>query len=354
MKIYIAHKHIPIKNKKSLFILTRPFLKGNNWKFDSEEFKNYNLSQENFQEELDISEANVVLIPFSINFYFSTNNKHLLEEINFLCKEKNIKAYSYISGDFGTEYPTFSNIIYFRQGGFKSQLFNNNKGFIVGLSDHFQRLFEKETITPSIKKELPIIGFCGHATLSNVKRAKETIKFLIENSKRFIKNPFNTVYEPLFASAFQRSKLLSTLEKSDKIQCNFIYREHYRGGAITEEERTATTLEYYNNILESDYVLCIRGAGNFSVRFYETLMMGKIPIFVNTDCLLPFEDKINWKNHVVWIEWKERKNMAQIVTDFHANLSANEFVHLQINNRKLWKETLSIKGILEMISNFNE
>lgn len=332
-------------------MLTRPFLKENNWYLDSDEFEKQNLLSEKFQYELDINNADIVLIPFSIPFYFTSNKKHLLEDINRVCKEKGIKAYGYIGGDFGIELPEFSNIIYFRQGGFKSQLSEKNKGFIVGLSDHFQRLFHKETIIPLDKKEFATIGFCGHATFSFTKKTKEIIKCLFENSKRFFKNPFNSVYEPLFASAYERAKLLTYLNKSDKVKTNFIYRVNYRGGAVTEEQRTATTLEYYENILESDYILCVRGAGNFSVRFYETLMLGKIPVFVNTDCLLPFEDKINWKNHVVWIAWKDRKNIAQKVADFHTALSANEFVHLQISNRKLWKETLSVEGILEMISN---
>jgi hypothetical protein len=348
LKVYIAHKDIPIQNKKSLFTLTRPFLRDNNWQLDSNELEESDLLQENFQYEFDSNIADIVLIPFPINYYFNSKEVNLLEEINTLCKAKNIKAYGYIGGDFGIVFPEFSNIVYFRQGGFKSQLSDKNKGFSVGLSDHFQRLFQQETISPSIKKELPVIGFCGHATLSPVKRANEISKCLLENGKRFFKNPLNKVYEPLFASAYERAQLLSYFEKSHKVKTNFIYRENYRGGAITEEQRTATTLEYYNNILESDYVLCVRGAGNFSVRFYETLMMGKIPVFINTDCLLPFEDKINWKSHVVWIEWKDRKNSAQIVADFHANLSENEFVHLQINNRKLWKETLSINNIFNL------
>jgi hypothetical protein len=351
LKIYIAHKEIPIKNKKNLFILTRPFLKENVWQSDGKEFKKYNLHQEEFQFELDINQADIVLLPFSFNFYFDTNRQSLLEEVNRICKSRNIKAFGYISGDFGIQFPEFSNIIYFRQGGFKSKLSTQNKGFPVALSDHFQRIYELRNPNPTKKNDLPLIGFCGHATTSATKRFKEIAKCLLENGKRFIRNPLSKVYEPLFASAYERAKLLSYFEKSDRIKTNFIYRENYRGGAITEERRTASTLEYYNNILASDYVLCIRGAGNFSVRFYETLMLGKIPVFVNTDCLLPFEDEIDWKKHVVWVEWKDRKKIALIVANFHANLSTDEFVYLQINNRKLWKETLSVKGMLEMISN---
>lgn len=341
LKIYIAHKDMPIKNKKSLFILTRPFLKDSNWQ---------STSNENFQYEIDINKAAIVLLPFSINHYFESKQNFLLEEINAICVQNKIKAYGYIGGDFGVKFPEFSNIMYFRQGGFKSQLSENNKGFIVGLSDHFQGIYKIENPIPKPRVNLPIVGFCGHATFSPSKRGKEIVKCFLENVKRFIKNPLAKVYEPLFASAYERAKLLKSFENSNQVKTNFIYRKNYRGGAITDAQRTKTTLEYYDNIISSDYVLCVRGAGNFSVRFYETLMMGKIPVFVNTDCLLPFEDKINWKNHVVWVEWKDRENIAQLVADFHANLSDDEFVHLQMSNRKLWKETLSVEGMLEMLA----
>jgi hypothetical protein len=228
-------------------------------------------------------------------------------------------------------------------------LSNKNSGFPVSLSDHFQRIFNQENIIPTQKKEIPIVGFCGHSDSSSIKRLKEITKYILENCRRFFKNPLNSVYEPLFASAYKRAKLLQYLEQSKLIQTNFIYRKSYRGGIQTIENREKTTLEYYNNIKNSDYILCVRGAGNFSVRFYETLMMGKIPVFINTDCLLPFENHINWKNHVVWIDWKDRKNIAEKVSNFHNNISEEDFVCLQLSNRKIWKESLSINAMFHYL-----
>ena len=72
------------------------------------------------------------------------------------------------------------------------------------------------------------------------------------------------------------------LEQENMIITNFIYRKKYRAGAKSQKDLQSTTLEYYENLLDSDYILCIRGAGNFSIRLYETLMVGRIPIFVNT------------------------------------------------------------------------
>ncbi|MFM9987005.1 exostosin family protein [Flavobacterium sp.] len=350
MNIFIPNIKFPVKDKRNLFILTRPFYSEKCWANDNDVKSKWNFNNDFSFTEI-VEKAQIILIPFSINNYFTENKGDELEKINALCIQYNIKALGFIEGDFGIAFPEFSNIVYFRMGGFKKQLSDKNKGFPVALSDHFQRFFYQETITPSAKKELPIVSFCGHATTSLIKRLKEIAKCLLENSKRFIAKPFRKDYEPLFASAYERAKLLHLFEKSRFINTNFIYRKNYRGGAITKAQREVTTLEYYQNIYQSDYVLCVRGAGNFSVRLYETLMLGKIPIFVNTDCLLPFEETINWKNHVVWIEWEDRKNIALIVSNFHNKLSEDDFIKMQLINRQLWKETLSVKGMLEMISN---
>lgn len=346
MKIFIPDIPFGSINKKKLFILTRPFLGKTGWTNAAEENAHWNVPAACLYEP-DLNKADVYFLPMPVQEY----SRAMLEQINEACKSRNIQAYGIIGGDLGPDLGNYSNIIFFRMGGFKSQLGSNNKGFPVSLSDHFQRIFQQDNPIPSEKGHKPVIGFCGHATTSKTKRFKEMVKCYQENLKRFFKKPFRRDWEPIFSSAYERAKILNYFEKSSLVQTNFIYRNHYRAGAVTEENRTKTTLEYYKNIADSDYVLCVRGAGNFSVRLYETLMMGRIPVLVNTDCLLPFEQEINWKKHVVWIEWKDRKNCAAIVADFHQKISPEEFVNLQKNNRLLWKEALSINGILSKIVN---
>ncbi len=349
MNIYIPHTDLPVPNKKILFILTRPFFKETMWGDSNEDKSTISLDFGSCRIE-DSSKASVVLIPFPVNWYYGNNKMFLLNEVDSLCQKYNIKGYAYVSGDFGIAYPEFSNITYFRMGGFQSQLSQYNKGFPVALSDHFQIIYQMETIKPVAKRMLPVVGFCGHATLSTLKRVKELAKCLKENGKRFLQNPFRKDWEPLFASAYERAQLLRYFEDSTVIKTNFIYRNQYRAGAQTDLERKETTLAYYDNIASSDYVLCVRGGGNFSVRFYETLMMGKIPVFVNTDCLLPFQEQIDWKQHVIWVEWKDRMNIAQIVSDFHQQITNDDYLQMQLNNRELWKDRLSVKGMIEMIS----
>lgn len=300
-----------------------------------------------------IENATHLILPYSINHYIKLGMQDALKRYNTWCEKHNIHGYGFISGDWGRMYPEFENITYFRTSGFRSQLSKRNQGFPVALSDHHLKIYKSEEVLIRKKQEIPVIGFCGHATTSVLKRVKENLKFIIENIYRFIQNPFRKDWEPLFASAYERACLLMQLEQSKSIRTNFIYREHYRAGATSDSELERTTLEYYNNIRESDYVLCVRGGGNFSVRLFETLMMGRIPVFVNTDCLLPFPDQINWKQHTVWIEWKDRHQLQKKIMDFHSRLTDQEFVDLQKSNRRLWKETLSVSGLLKMINSSN-
>jgi hypothetical protein len=97
-------------------------------------------------------------------------------------------------------------------------------------------------------------------------------------------------------------------------------------------------------MLDSDYIVCMRGGGNFSVRFYETLSMGRIPVVVDTDCLLPYDDIIDYRRYTVWVGESEIRRAAREIAVFHASLSSNEFLELQKACRDLWRNYLSREG----------
>jgi len=344
MNIYIPNINFNTIDKRHLFIGTRPFFLGDSWGNDTELKKKWKINSK-YSYTNSISDAHVIFLPLPINDY----HKKELQKINDACKSHNILGYGFINGDCSTIFPFFDFLIYFRLGGFKAQLPKNNIGLPVALSDIYESLYKGRVFEIRYKQELPTIGFCGHASKSIKKRCKDKLGFAKKNIFRFFKKPFELDYEPLFASAHERFKLLKSLEASSDLNTNFIYRKKYRAGATTKKIRRQTNKEYYENIRLSDYILCVRGAGNFSVRLYETLMMGRIPVFVDTDCLLPFEEDIDWKKHVVWVPWDKRNEITQVISNFHNSLSSEEFVELQRSNRLLWGNLLSTAGIFEFI-----
>ena len=95
------------------------------------------------------------------------------------------------------------------------------------------------------------------------------------------------------------------MENAKKINTSFIKRKYYWGrDKKSKNNKEALRHDFFNNIISTDYTVCVRGTGNFSARLYETLALGKIPIFFNTDSVLPFNEKIDWNDHMVVIPQK--------------------------------------------------
>ena len=108
--------------------------------------------------------------------------------------------------------------------------------------------------------------------------------------------------------------------------------------------RHSERVEFVRNMAESDYVVCIRGGGNFSCRFFEALCCGRIPVLVDTDSVIPFEFAVDWDRYVVRIAPRDHGQIAERILAFHENISDDEFIELQRGCRRLWKEWLSAPG----------
>ena len=68
---------------------------------------------------------------------------------------------------------------------------------------------------------------------------------------------------------------------------------------------------------------------------------GRIPLFIDTDCVLPFDFAIDWKRFGVWVDQADLRSVADRVAEFHDSISGEEFEELQVACRRLWEEWLS-------------
>ncbi|MFD1872396.1 exostosin domain-containing protein [Hymenobacter bucti] len=98
-------------------------------------------------------------------------------------------------------------------------------------------------------------------------------------------------------NGIHRKKLIHTFQQSDVVVTNFVIREHFWGGAPHNPD---IIKDFRKNMEENAFILSQRGNGNFSIRFYQTLSAGRIPVLVNTDMELPFKDIINWSEYIVF------------------------------------------------------
>lgn len=280
-----------------------------------------------------VEESDIVIVPIDIAWFFKNSKKKWLYDFIDEAQRLGKKVWIYTAGDFGI---TLNKDIYtFRLGGFNSK--SNEKTFVLPsfIMDPYVGL--KKQFAPLSKPEMPTIGFVGHANGSYFKLCKEFYIYLRHNIKRIIKKSFSD-YQSFYPSSRKRYQFLISLKKNAQIKTNFIFRSHYRAGANDKELREITSRDFFKNINSNAYTFCLRGAGNFSVRFYETLAMGRIPFLIDTDFRLPLEHLINWEKHCVITT---AKDFEQKLIDFHKNITDDDFQQMQINNRNLWLNHLN-------------
>jgi hypothetical protein len=241
----------------------------------------------------------------------------------------------------------YKNTVIFRTSLYRSRR-KPNEFAMPAWSEDFIERYSGGKLPLRKKKDKAVVGFCGYAPpfkemhLSLIQRLKHIIGIgrSIIRKLRGINNSGSSI----------RTEVLRVLNKSQKVETNFAIREKFLGGAILPsgevnyEVMKNSRQEYVQNMLESDYILCARGGGNFSYRLYETLSCGRIPLFVDTDCVLPYHSEINWKEYCVWVDENEIDKVDKNIAEFHESLNPEDFLELQQKCRKLWDERLSPHG----------
>ena len=250
----------------------------------------------------------------------------------------------FFTGDRSHEKVPFKNVIVFREGLYQSQRKASDFA-LPAFSEDLVKYYLSGSITPRAKNVKPTVGFCGLAKKGSL---KNLAKLGIYHSLMLATTGSPDVSP--YKGEELRTKLIAQLGSHSAIETNFvIYNESIFLADYSYQEKADNRKIYIQNLIDSDYILCCRGSGNYSYRIYETLCMGRIPLFVNTDCSLPYDFIIDWKKYCVWIEEKDIEQLPAKLLDFHNSLSPEAFVDLQYKCRELWLKWLSPEGFF---SNF--
>ena len=230
----------------------------------------------------------VLLPPTSI---FDTRTKYLMEWRPLIeeAKKYGKKLIIMLGGDNDLPFPMPEELaIIFRRSGFLSESGDNVMGLPTLNFDFYRR--------KHLPKQLSI-GFCGH-----------------------ISHP-------------KRELLIETFMKHFPEECDFILRPGWGGIGTWDDKR-----DYIKNLNNNLYCLCSRGEGNYSYRLGETLMMGRIPILLDTDCILPFRESIPYETNCIFITENDIPHVKEIVMDFHERHSEDDLIRIQKENRSLWEK----------------
>lgn len=312
-------------------------------------FDKFEKEGEEFIELTSINDCDACLLP--IRYSQHKNDIAFESEIAYfaeIAEKSNKKTFVFLGSDVDYFDVKIKNAIIFCNTLYQSKRKSNEHAFTFFFEDFINKYYRGDLPLRS-KKNIPTIGFCGYAPPLAQKfglyRIKEALRLGI-NYLGVMK-----VFPSISAHSYRVRAILSIL-KSKTLKNNFIIRSNFGfGGPVgglypggIKELNDSFRQEYVKNIIESDYTLCVRGYGNNSIRFFEALCCGRIPVFVNTDCVLPFDFIIDWKKYCVWVEEKDINKIPEKILEFHNKLSLEEFVQLQIKIRNIWKEYFTPEG----------
>jgi len=292
----------------------------------------------------DIDSANFILLPHDFFDVIKKCPEYLQNHIE-LSKKSGKKLLIFDLSDYTDQEIDIPEAIIFRIAGYRSKKKENEiiiPTFVEDLSKYADMKWRS-------KSDVPVIGFCGWGSLPNFKsRAKLFIKNFIVSLKKIIKRDVNLEFTK--RGIYFRIKSINMIKKCHGVVTKFILRGSYSSHQATIEippERARA--EYVQNILDSDLALAVKGDANISCRFYEILSLGRIPLFIDTDCVLPLEDVIDYRKFVVFVDFRNLDGVCETIENFYKNISNENFIVMQKSAREAFEKYLNTVSFLKYI-----
>jgi hypothetical protein len=358
LKIHAPLELLPLGHPVDLLV---PFVGISNPEFSegrilANTYSTYNKNAAGYFEFTSIEECDVALLPIRYQILDPEFKKSIQPFIDStVAKGKKVLIFL---ETFIEEYDIhLDNAIIFTRAISKSKQQKNAYSFPLFFEDYIT-FYRSGELTLTDKGLKPVVGFCGYAPPLGIKFGKAKIIGLLKLAANYagIMRFF-----PNKSSHSTRARVLWHLLRSKRVDANFRIKQVFAFGpkgalntGNTKETDEEFRRNFVNNIVESDYTVGVRGVRNTSIRFFETICCGRIPLFINTDCVLPFDFMIDWRSLCPWVEDGNIGNTDKILAEFHHSISPEDFLERQKHMRHLWEEYMSPDGFFKNIRLFLE
>jgi hypothetical protein len=127
-------------------------------------------------------------------------------------------------------------------------------------------------------------------------------------------------------------------------------RETYSGYLAHEEDEIASVRkEFVNILLNSDYALDVRGDTNGSMRLFEALSLGRTPVVIDTERILPCADVLDYSQFALIVDIAELPHLADRIVAFHNKLTPEMFKNMQIKAREAYRNYFRIDALTQYL-----
>ena len=147
-----------------------------------------------------------------------------------------------------------------------------------------------------------------------------------------------------YLNTFPRFQTLQTLREKQPsfsdVELEIVDLEGF-GGTELEKSR------YVDHLERMTYIVCPRGSENFSIRVYEALKYGRIPVIIDTDMVLPKE--IDWNRVSVRVPYDSLDKIYEIILHDYKSRSTQEFIERQQLAFSTMNELQSMRWLVKLL-----
>ena len=137
----------------------------------------------------------------------------------------------------------------------------------------------------------------------------------------------------------QRARLLDSIARESRLNFMIEATEAFHGH-LTAEKQLERRHRYLEISSQSLCILCPSGDGTNSIRFYEALCLGRLPVLIS-DCPLPFEDQIPYHRFVCRISPTDASRAGELLHDWLSSLGNDDVIGRCKEARQTWEEWFS-------------
>ena len=161
---------------------------------------------------------------------------------------------------------------------------------------------------------------------------------------------FQGLTKPIKSSVYINRKV--SVAKLNKLSSKFDVQIQKRSAFTAYVSNPILNLhvsEFNIELTKSDYILCPRGSGNTSIRFYETLSSGATPILIDSGGINPeISDNDFWIKNIVNVKLFEKWS-HYISKDWSFLSKGQNYEYRQVQNNTVFLNHLKFEVFLEKL-----
>ncbi len=196
-------------------------------------------------------------------------------------------------------------------------------------------------MAPKAKSREPVIGYCGQSLFGSPAKAfRARLKQLVYAFRLLLSGDTDSASHQ--RGIFWRKAALRVL-RTGGFPSRIIERPFYALHSFSNAfDPTAVRNEYVQNLRECELALCVRGDANASQRLYEALSARRVPLLVDTDCVLPLEEVVDYDAALLRTPARELATLPTRVRSWWERETSESFLARGAHARDIYERYLRL------------